>query len=114
MESVVKVLLSGQSGLSMPKDFGILHLERCVQCSQWLAVQTLATGWQSFNTLHDMLVCRSVERDLETQMVVVTSNEGLRDRLKEERDALFKFGTPVTAQVRQPHPPLDSIQKTCL
>jgi len=41
---------------------------------------------------------RSVERDLETQMVVVTSNEGLRDRLKEERDALFKFGTPVTAQ----------------
>ena len=54
-----------------------------------------------------MLVDRSVERDLETQMVVVTSNEGLRDRLKEERDALFKFGTPVTAQVCQPHPSLD-------
>ena len=54
-----------------------------------------------------MLVDRSVERDLETQMVVVTSNEGLRERLKEERDALFKFGTPVTAQVRQPHPSLD-------
>ena len=90
----------------MQRDFGILPLERRVQCSQWWAVQTLATGWQSFNTLHTMLVCRSVERDLETQMVVVTSNEGLRDRLKEERDALFKFGTPVTAQVRQPHPSL--------
>merc|ERR1712222_170389 len=46
---------------------------------------------------------RSVERDLETQMVVVTSNDGLRDRLQQERDALFKFGTPVTAQVNQSH-----------
>ena len=98
----------------MQRDFGILPLERRVQCSQWWAVQTLATGWQSCNTVNLMLVDRSVERDLETQMVVVTSNEGLRDRLKEERDALFKFGTPVTAQVRQPHPPLDLIQKTCL
>ena len=49
-----------------------------------------------------VLVGRSVERDLETQMVVVTSNEGLRDRLQQERDALFNFGTPVTAQVVQP------------
>ena len=56
--------------------------------------------------LHLLLVGRSVERDLETQMVVVTSNEGLRDRLTQERDALFKFGTPVTAQVGQPHPSL--------
>ena len=53
-------------------------------------------------SLCTILVGRSVERDLETQMVVVTSNDGLRDRLKQERDALFKFGTPVTAQVRQP------------
>ena len=36
---------TGQSGLSMPKDFGIPPLERCVQCSQWWAVQTLDTGW---------------------------------------------------------------------
>ena len=56
-------------------------------------------------SLCTILVGRSVERDLETQMVVVTSNDGLRDRLKQERDALFKFGTPVTAQVGQ---------KTCL
>ena len=46
-------------------------------------------------------IVRSVERDLETQIVVVTSNDGLRDRLQQERDALFKYGTPVTAQVQK-------------
>ena len=43
---------------------------------------------------------RSVEKDLETQIVVVTSNEGLRDRLQRERDDLFKHGTLVNAQVQ--------------
>jgi len=41
---------------------------------------------------------RSVEKDLETQIVVVTSNEELRDRLQRERDDLFKHGTLVNAQ----------------
>ena len=43
---------------------------------------------------------RSVEKDLETQIVVVTSNEELRDRLQRERDDLFKHGTLVNAQVQ--------------
>ena len=107
-ELLVKELIPGQSGLSMPKDFGIPPLEKTVQFSQWWAAQILATGWQQ-SQLCAPLVCyllvgRSVERDLETQMVVVTSNDGLRDRLQQERDALFKFGTPVTAQVNQYHP----------
>ena len=89
----------------MLKDFGTLPLEKIVQCSQWLAAQILATGWHQLQVCDAPLVGRSVERDLETQMVVVTSNDGLRDRLKQERDALFKYGTPVTAQVSQ---------KTCL
>ena len=59
----------------------------------------LQVGRTLKSTIVCLLVGRSVERDLETQMVVVTSNEGLRDRLQQERDALFKFGTPVTAQV---------------
>ena len=61
----------------------------------------MATGWEPPNHLCTTIVyiVRSVERDLETQIVVVTSNDGLRDRLQQERDALFKYGTPVTAQV---------------
>ena len=43
---------------------------------------------------------RSVEKDLETQIVVVTSNDELRDRLQRERDDLFKHGTLVNAQVQ--------------
>jgi len=39
-----------------------------------------------------------VERDLETSLVVVTRDPGLRRRLGEERDALFARGRPVTAQ----------------
>jgi len=53
-------------------------------------------------TFHFVLVIapltRSVEKDLETQIVVVTSNEELRDRLQRERDDLFKHGTLVNAQ----------------
>ena len=40
-----------------------------------------------------------MERDLETSLVVVTRDPGLRRRLGEERDALFARGRPVTAQV---------------
>ena len=56
------------------------------------------------HTFHFVLVIapltRSVEKDLETQIVVVTSNEELRDRLQRERDDLFKHGTLVNAQVQ--------------
>ena len=87
----------------MPRGFGILPLEKCDQCSPWWAAPILATGWEPPNHLCTTIVCivRSVERDLETQIVVVTSNDGLRDRLQQERDALFKYGTPVTAQVQK-------------
>ena len=55
-------------------------------------------------TFHFVLVIapltRSVEKDLETQIVVVTSNGELRDRLQRERDDLFKHGTLVNAQVQ--------------
>ena len=40
-----------------------------------------------------------MERDLETQLVVVTSDPGLQARLGEERDRLFQYGSRVTAQV---------------
>ena len=53
-------------------------------------------------TYHFVLIApltRSVEKDLETQIVVVTSNEELRDRLQRERDDLFKHGALVNAQV---------------
>ena len=42
---------------------------------------------------------RSVERDLETQLVVLTRDPGLQGRLGEERDKLFQYGSRVTAQV---------------
>jgi CDP-diacylglycerol--glycerol-3-phosphate 3-phosphatidyltransferase len=45
---------------------------------------------------------RSVERDLETQMVIVTEDDGLRGRLAEERDGLFALGgATVTAATWQ-------------
>lgn len=36
---------------------------------------------------------RSVHRDLEAQVLLVTSNEHLRDQLKKERNRLFDFAS---------------------
>lgn len=42
--------------------------------------------------------CRSVERDLETQLVIVTEDPGLRTRLGQERDSLFQRSSLVTEE----------------
>lgn len=39
---------------------------------------------------------RSVERDLETQLAIVTENEELRNRLQKEYERLFERAKPVT------------------
>uniref|UniRef100_UPI0035900387 CDP-diacylglycerol--glycerol-3-phosphate 3-phosphatidyltransferase, mitochondrial isoform X1 n=1 Tax=Myxine glutinosa TaxID=7769 RepID=UPI0035900387 len=39
---------------------------------------------------------RSVHRDLEMQMALITSNPGLRERLRQEERRLYKFATEVT------------------
>lgn len=39
---------------------------------------------------------RSVERDLETQIALVTKNEELQDSLQKEYERLFNCATPVT------------------
>uniref|UniRef100_A0A914VQ02 CDP-diacylglycerol--glycerol-3-phosphate 3-phosphatidyltransferase n=1 Tax=Plectus sambesii TaxID=2011161 RepID=A0A914VQ02_9BILA len=40
---------------------------------------------------------RSVHRDLEAQLVIVTENEGLKQRLREERTRLFEYSSLVDA-----------------
>lgn len=39
---------------------------------------------------------RSVEKDLETQIALITRNETLQDSLEKEYERLFEFGQPVT------------------
>lgn len=42
---------------------------------------------------------RSVHRDLETQIALVTINEKLRKKLLEEQQQLYNYGTPFTSEV---------------
>lgn len=42
---------------------------------------------------------RSVHRDLETQIALVTFNETLRQKLHEEQQQLYQLGTPFTAEI---------------
>lgn len=42
---------------------------------------------------------RSVHRDLETQLALVTINETLRQKLLEEQQQLYNRGTPFTSEV---------------
>jgi CDP-diacylglycerol--glycerol-3-phosphate 3-phosphatidyltransferase len=41
---------------------------------------------------------RSVDRDLETQVAIVTKNPHLRQSLQEEREWLYASGTPFTSE----------------
>ena len=52
---------------------------------------------------------RSVSRDLENQVVLITKNEALQDQLKLEYDHVYKFGVKVdehTFKVRERRVPL--------
>ena len=42
--------------------------------------------------------CRSVERDLEAQLAIVTKNENLQRALHNERKCLFEYAMEVTEE----------------
>lgn len=44
-----------------------------------------------------MIGARSIQRDLEAQLAILTNNEELREKFHRERVRLFQYGTLVTS-----------------
>lgn len=44
------------------------------------------------------LGARSIQRDLEAQLAIITNNEELRSKFHHERMKLFQYGTLVTSE----------------
>lgn len=61
----------------------------------WLAPGRPGPAWTATAVGSSNFGFRSTVRDLEAQLLIVTSDEGLRRRMREERARLFEHAQPV-------------------
>jgi hypothetical protein len=77
-------------------------LAEAVMCKVWMWVTSRASSYNRFQCGFEYFFlstgCRSVSRDLETQIAIVTKNPQLRQSLLEERERLYASSTPFNSE----------------
>lgn len=76
-------------------------LAEAVMCKIWLCVTSRDSSYRfqcGFEYFFLLTGCRSVSRDLETQIAIVTKNPQLQQSLLEERERLYASSTPFNSE----------------